>query len=65
MFINGGSVADRVVGVLVALHEVVVNLLDGVLPRVPGSLRSETVVQWLDSAGCLSLAKNGSISQIS
>ena len=42
-------VVDLVVGVLVALHEVVVDLLDGVFSRVSSCLRSEPIVQWLDS----------------
>ncbi len=38
-------VVDLVVGVLVALHEVVVDLLDGVLAGVTGSLGSQSVVE--------------------
>ena len=38
------SVVDLVVGVLVALHEVVVDLLDGILTGIPGSLGTKTVL---------------------
>jgi len=39
-------VVDLVVGVFVALHEVVVDLLDGVLTRVASCLSAEAVVKW-------------------